>query len=74
MTDGVVYRFIGIGYCRSGIDRLQAYLSPVVQEVELWYETIKAGRKEGMEVSAEVHIQGIVEQKVLVVDGLLGQT
>jgi hypothetical protein len=32
---------------RSGIDRLQVYLSPVVLEVESWCETIEAGRKVG---------------------------
>ena len=37
---------------RSGIDRLQVYLSPVVLEVDLWCETIKAGRKVGVEVLA----------------------
>ena len=46
---------------KSGIDRLQVYLSLVVLEVEMWCETIKAGRKVSMEVTAQLRIQGMCQ-------------
>ena len=41
---------------RQGIVSVQAYLMPVVLEMELWCKMVKAGRKEGMEVPARLRM------------------
>jgi hypothetical protein len=59
---------------RSSTDELQVYLSPVVLDVELWYETINAGRKVGMEALLNFAFRACVELKVPVIDCLRRQT